>query len=247
MGGEMARRMRIALAGVTLLLAFTVAWPITAASVTAKPEDVGLSSERLKRVSELVQRHIAAGSFSGAVTLIARNGRIVHHEAYGLMDLDAKKPMVKDGIFRIMSMTKPVIGVSILMMMEEGKVRLQDPISKFIPEWKDMTVAVSLPAAPGRGGAPAPAAGGGRGRGDAPRYYTVPVEREVQIRDLLTHTGGLVSGPMSQYANRAVAAGPKDTLADYVPRLGKVPLEFQPGTRWAYSAAAAFDVLSRVV
>jgi CubicO group peptidase (beta-lactamase class C family) len=212
----------------------------------ARPEGRGSFVERL-RVGELVQRHIKAGSFSGAVTLVARNGRIVHHEAYGLMDLEAKKPMVKDGIFRIMSMTKPVIGVSILMMMEEGKVRLQDPISKFIPEWKDMTVAVALPAAPGRGGAPAAAAGGGRGRGDAPRYYTVPVEREVQIRDLLTHTGGLVSGPMSQYANRAVAAGPKDTLADYVPRLGKVPLEFQPGTRWAYSATAAFDVLSRVV
>jgi CubicO group peptidase (beta-lactamase class C family) len=219
-----------------------------AAGPVTRPEDVGVSTERLHRVSELVQRHIAAGSFSGAVTLVARNGRIVHHEAYGLMDLEAKKPMVKDGIFRIMSMTKPVIGVSILMMMEEGKVRLQDPISKFIPEWKDMTVGVPLPAAPGRGGAPAAAAGGGRGRGqDAPRYYTVPVEREVQIRDLLTHTGGLVSGPISQYANRAVAAGPKETLADYVPRLGKVPLEFQPGTRWAYSAAAAFDVLSRIV
>jgi hypothetical protein len=72
-----------------------------------------------------VQRHIAAGSFSGAVTLVARNGRIAHHEAQGLMDLDAKKPLAKDGIFRIMSMTKPVIGVAVLMMMEEGKVRLQ--------------------------------------------------------------------------------------------------------------------------
>src|SRR5206468_12875739 len=124
---------------------------------------------------------IAAGSFSGAVTLVARNGRIAHHEAYGLMDLESKKPMVKDGIFRIMSMTKPVIGVAILMMMEEGKVRLQDPISKFIPEWRDMTVAVPLAAPSGRGGAPAaPAAAGGRGgRGaqEAPRYYTVPVER----------------------------------------------------------------------
>ena len=211
-----------------------------AAGPTTRPEDAGLSSERLQRVAELVQRHIKAGSFSGAVTLVARNGRIVHHEAYGLMDLEAKKPMVKDGIFRIMSMTKPVIGVSIMMMIEEGKVRLQDPISKFVPEWKDMTVGMPIAAAPGRGGA-------GGGRGEAPKYYTVPAEREVQIRDLLTHTGGLVSGPISQYANRAVAAGPKETLADYVPRLGKVPLEFQPGTRWAYSAAAAFDVLSRIV
>jgi len=241
-----------------LLLSFVVAllllapWPLTAAS-TSRPEDQGVSSERLQRVGELVQRHIAAGSFSGAVTLVARNGRIVQHEAYGLMDLEAKKPMVKDGIFRIMSMTKPVVGVSVLMMMEEGKVRLQDPISKFVPEWKDMTVGMPLPPANGRGGngapaaAPAAAGRGGRGGQEAPRYYTVPVEREVTIRDLLTHTSGLVSGPISQYANRSVAAGPKETLADYVPRLGKVPLEFQPGTRWAYSATAGFDVLSRVV
>ncbi len=227
-------------------------WSLNAAGPAARPEEVGLSADRLQRIGELVQRHIAAGSFSGAVTLVARNGRIGHHEAYGLMDLESKKPMVKDGIFRLMSMTKPVIGVSILMMMEEGKVRLQDPISKFIPEWRDMTVGVPLPAPAGRGGAPAaPAAAtggrGGRGAQEPPRYYTMPVEREVLIRDLLTHTGGLVSGPISNYANRAVGAGPKETLADYVPRLGKVPLEFQPGTRWAYSAAAAFDVLSRVV
>ena len=249
----MLKTFRSALAGFIVVFALTLAWPLVAAAPSAKPEEVGLSSERLKRVAELVQRHIAAGSFSGAVALVARNGRVGYHEAFGQMDLEAKKPMVKDGIFAIMSMTKPVIGVATLMMMEEGKVRLQDPVSKFIPEWRGMTVAVSLPAAPGaRGGgaAPAPAAGGQGGRGGAaaePRYYTVPAEREVQIRDLLTHTSGVVSGTNSNFANRAAAAGPKDTLADYIPRLGKVPLEFQPGTRWAYSAAAGFDVLSRVV
>jgi CubicO group peptidase (beta-lactamase class C family) len=229
---------RLVLLSVAIVLVLLSRGHLGAAASGTRPEEAGLSSDRLQRVGELVQRHITAGSFSGAVTLVARNGRIVHHEAYGLMDLESKKPMVKDGIFRIMSMTKPVIGASILMMMEEGKVRLQDPISKFIPEWRDMTVAIPLPAANGRGG---------RGTQEAPRYYTVPVEREVTVRDLLTHTGGLVSGPISSYAVRAVAAGPKETLADFVPRLGKVPLEFQPGTRWAYSAAAAFDTLSRVV
>ena len=185
---------RTALAACVLLCASTVAWPLVAASPTAKPEEVGLSSERLTRVAELVQRHIAAGSFSGAVTLVARNGRIAHHEAYGLMDVDARKPMVKDGIFRIMSMTKPVIGVSILMMMEEGKVRLQDPVSKFIPEWKDMTVGVPIAAgARGAGAAPDGTGAGGRGGAPPPRYYTQPIEREVQIRDLLTHTSGVVS------------------------------------------------------
>jgi len=243
----MLKTVRAAFAALILASAMFLAGPLTAAAPTAKPEEVGLSAERLKRVSELVQRHITAGSFTGAVTLVARNGRIGHHEAHGLMDLDAKKPMVKDGIFRIMSMTKPVIGVAIVMMMEEGKVRLQDPVSKFIPEWKNMTVAVAQPAPPGaRGGGAAPAGRAG-GPPAEPQYYTVPVDRDVQVRDLLTHTSGAVSGPMSQFANRAVAAGPKETLADYIPRLGKVPLEFQPGARWAYSATAGFDILSRIV
>ena len=139
----MLKTLRTALAGLLVVYGLTVAWPLTAAAPAAKPEEVGLSTERLKRVAELVQRHIAAGSFSGAVALVARNGRVGYHEAFGQMDLEAKKPMVKDGIFAIMSMTKPIIGVATLMMMEEGKVRLQDPVSKFIPEWKDMTVAVA--------------------------------------------------------------------------------------------------------
>src|SRR5262245_66545948 len=104
----MQRTVRAAVAAVILASALILARPLTAAAPTSKPEDVGLSTERLKRVAELAQRHIAAGSFSGAVTLVARNGRIGYHEAFGQMDLEAKKPMVKDGIFRIMSMTKPI-------------------------------------------------------------------------------------------------------------------------------------------
>jgi CubicO group peptidase (beta-lactamase class C family) len=243
----MLKTARAALTALILACTVILVGPLTAAAPTARPEDVGLSSERLTRVAQLVQRHVTAGSFTGAVTLVARNGRIAYHEAQGVMDLEAKKPMVKDGIFRIMSMTKPVIGVAILTMMEEGKVRLQDPVSKFIPEWKNMTVGVPMPAPPGaRGGGAAPAGRAG-GPPPEPRYYTVPIEREIQVRDLLTHTSGVVSGPISQFANRAVAAGPKETLADYIPRLGKVPVEFQPGARWAYSAAAGFDVLSRIV
>jgi CubicO group peptidase (beta-lactamase class C family) len=240
----MQRTVRAALAALIVATAVILGQPLTAAAPIAKPEDVGLSTERLKRVGELVQRHITAGSFSGAVTLVARNGRIVQHEAYGQMDLEAKKPMVKDGIFRIMSMTKPVIGVATLMMIEEGKIRLTDPVSKFIPEWKNMTVGVALPATQGGAAAPAGRAGG---PGTEPRYYTVPIERELTIRDLLTHVNGLVTGAISQSANRKVAAKPNETLADYIPRLGGVPLDFQPGTRWAYSATAAWDTLSRVI
>ncbi len=225
-----------------VLVAAVLAWPITAATPTAKPEDVGFSSERLHRINDLVQRHLTAGSFSGAVTLVARNGRIAHFEAQGLMDIEARKPMQKDAIFKIMSMTKPVVGVSIMMMIEEGKVRLTDPVSKFIPELKGLQVAVPMAGAPG-----APPAGG-RGAAPAePRYYTVPAEREITIRDLLTHTSGLVSGGLSGTEARKVALKGKESLADYIPRLGGVPLDFQPGSRWAYSAQAGFDTLARVV
>ena len=225
-----------------VFVAAVLAWPMTAATPTAKPEDVGFSSERLHRINDLVQRHITAGSFSGAVTLVARNGRIAHFEAQGLMDIEARKPMQKDAIFKIMSMTKPVVGVSIMMMIEEGKVRLTDPVSKFIPELKGLTVAVPMAGAPG-----APPAGG-RGAAPAePRYYTVPAEREITIRDLLTHTSGLVSGGLSGTEARKVALKGKESLADYIPRLGGVPLDFQPGSRWAYSAQAGFDTLARVV
>jgi CubicO group peptidase (beta-lactamase class C family) len=148
--------------------------------------------------------------------------------------------MQKDAIFRIMSMTKPVVGVSIMMMIEEGKVRLTDPVSKFIPELKDLKVAVPMAAGPG-----APA--GGRGGAAEARYYTVPAEREITIRDLLTHTSGLVSGGLSGAEARKVALKGKESLADYIPRLGSVPLDFQPGTRWAYSAQAGFDTLAHVV
>src|SRR5688572_100044 len=175
---------------IALLLPLSIALP--AATPTAKPEEVGLSAERLKRITELVQRHLDARSFSGAVTLVARNGRIGHFEAHGVMDIESKKPMQKDAMFRIMSMTKPVVGVSILMLIEEGKVRLTDPVSKWIPELKDMQVAVPQPALAGRGGPPAPAAAGGAPAAPpAPRYYTVPAEREITVRDLLTHTSGL--------------------------------------------------------
>jgi CubicO group peptidase (beta-lactamase class C family) len=219
----------------TALLA--LALPLLAATPVAAPEQLGMSAERLARIDALVQRNIDAGNFTGAVTLVARNGRIAHLKAHGLMDLESNTPMVEDGIFRIMSMTKPVIGVATLMMLEEGTVRLQDPVSRFIPEWQDMVVGV-----------PRETQGGAAGAGPAePQYDTVPAERPVQVRDLLTHTSGVVSGPIGNFASRAVAAGPDETLADYIPRLGQVPIEFQPGTRWAYSAAAGFDVLSRIV
>src|SRR6185369_226910 len=114
-----------------------IALPLAAASLQeSKPEDVGLSKERLARIHETIERHRSARQIAGAVTLVARKGRIAHWEAHGLMDVDSKKTMGKDSIFRIYSMSKPVAGVAILMVMEEGKLRLNDPVSKFIPEFR---------------------------------------------------------------------------------------------------------------
>jgi CubicO group peptidase (beta-lactamase class C family) len=222
---------------VTAIVALTGLTLAAGAIPVAKPEEVGLSSERLKRIGEAVQRHIDAGSVSGAVTLVARRGRIAHFEARGMMDIESKRPMSKDGLFRLASMSKPITGVAIMMLVEEGKVRLSDPVSRFIPEFKGLDkVAVAKP------GAPPPVDGG------APAYDLVPVSRPITIADLLKHGSGLVSGGLgASAANRIAPRTPTDTLATYIPKLAAVPLDFQPGTLWRYSGLAGFDVLSRVV
>jgi len=232
------------------LVVVLLALPLGAASSvpSAKPEDVGVSSERLQRITQMIQRRIAAGEMAGAVTIVARKGKIVHLDAQGVLDLESKKPVAKDSMFRVASMTKPVTGLAIMMMIEEGKVRLNDPVSRYIPEFKNLKVAVAQAAPVGRGAAaPAPVAPGGRGT--APNFYTVPADREVTVKDLLTHVSGLASGTMSNSSiqNPAISRKPTDKLADYIPRLGASALEFQPGSRWAYSAQAGFDTLGRIV
>lgn len=220
------------------LLPAVLALPLAAASVQgAKPEELGLSTERLQRIHETIQRHIDAGDISGAVTVVARKGRIAHFEAHGLLDLDSKKPMSKDAIFRLASMSKPITGVAIMMLMEEGKIRLTDPVSKFIPEFRGMKVAVAKGPTPGLVAAP----------GAVAQFYTVPADREITIRDLLSHVSGLVSGGFSTTEAAKIARGPNDTLADYIPKLATTPLAFQPGTRWSYSPSAGFDTLGRIV
>jgi len=226
----------------TLAAALSVVLQLDAASlVVGKPEEAGFSRERLARVTEAVKRHLDAGSPSGAVTLVARRGKIVHLEAHGLMDVESKKPMPKDGIFRLASTSKPITAAAVLMMVVEGKVRLTDPVSRFIPEFKGMKVAVPKP---GSAAAPAGGAGGRRG-GPPPEFDTVPASREITVRDLLTHGSGLLSGGLGN--SLAPRREPNDTLATYIPKLGAVPLDFQPGTLWRYSGQAGFDVLSRIV
>ena len=235
----MKTRTRLTAVLATLGVLVWLAWPQAAGPSipTAKPEEVGLSSERLTRINDMMQRHIAAGEISGGVTVVARRGHIAHFEAHGTTDLEGRTPTVKDSVYRIASMTKVVTGVAVMMMVEEGKVQITDPVSRFIPEFKNLDVAVERPLREtaqdeDENGSP---------------FYTVPAEREITVRDLLTHTSGLASGPMSNASARPIARQPEDSLADYVPRLGQTALEFQPGSRWSYSPAAGFQTLGRIV
>ena len=196
----------------------------------AKPEEVGFSAERLERIDAVLQRHIDERRLAGAVTLVARKGSVVHFEAQGVMDLESKRPMSKDTLFRMASSTKPVTGVAVMMLVEEGKIRLTDPVSKFITEFKGLKVAVRTDV--------------------EAESEVVPADREITIRDLLTHTSGLGSGGLG---TRRVPreslwpSGSEETLASFIPRLSAVPLDFQPGTRWRYSGLPGLDVLGRVV
>ena len=211
------------------LLAVATAWAQVPA---AAPDEVGMSTERLDRIGEMIQRAIDAKQISGAVTVVARRGRVAHFEARGLMDIEANAPMRKDAIFPIASMTKPVTGVAILMLVEEGKIRLADPVSRFVPEFKDPKVAVRRSDSASEEG----------------EIYTVPAEREVTVHDLITHTSGLGSGGVASEETSRIA--PRDgtgTVADWAAALGAAPLDFQPGTRWSYSGLAGIDTLGRIV
>jgi CubicO group peptidase (beta-lactamase class C family) len=220
-----------------LLLFPLIAFTLVAASLpkAPRPEDLGLSAERLQRIHEMIQRHIDAGEITGAVTLVARHGQLAWVDAQGVQDLDTKAPMKRDSLFRMASMTKPVIGTAMMMMIEEGKVSVTDRVSKFIPEFKDIKVGI-LQSPGGRGANAAP-----------PKYYTVPADRELIVKDLLTHTSGLVAGPMGQAAIAPMRRKPEDTLDTFIPRVAQTPLEFQPGTRWMYSASDGFDPLGLII
>jgi|HigsolmetaAR202D_1030399.scaffolds.fasta_scaffold00074_41 CubicO group peptidase (beta-lactamase class C family) len=222
-----------------MLCSLLVAGTVAAAGLkTTKPERVGMSSERLARINEIMQRHVDEGRITGAVTAVARRGKVVHFEAHGYRDPNAKTPMTKDAIFRMASSSKPVTGVAILMLMEEGRVRLSDPVSKYIPEFKNMKVAVPKP---GMTEQEARRANNGK-----PEVDLVPANREITIEDLMTHTSGLHSGGLGQLVH-PVPRAPGDTLATYIPKLAAAPLDFQPGTRWSYSALAGIDTLARIV
>jgi len=206
--------------------------PAALAFAAANPESVGLSRERLARIDAMLEQRIAAGELAGAVAVVARHGQVAHVAVLGVADLETHRPMRADAMFRIASMTKPIVGVGIMLMVEENKLRLSDPVSRYIPEFRNLKVAVARPNA---------------GSGATASFDTVAPQREITIKDLLTHVSGLGSGPMSDSTIAPVTRKDGETLADYIPRLGGTVLEFQPGSRWTYSPGAGFETLGRVL
>src|SRR5262245_22960750 len=211
------------------------------AEPVALPEQVGLSSSRLRRVEALIESYIDSGVIAGAVTLIARNGRIAQLAAYGYANLAERRPMQRSTIFRLASMTKPVVSVAVLMLLEEGKLMLNQPVADFIPAFKELRVAVPNPTALPWVISDLPADG----------YHLEPAHRQITIRDLLTHISGLGSattGPALEAMEELWREmRPENTLSEIVPRMARVPLSFQPGTTWEYSGACGFDTLAHIV
>ncbi len=189
-----------------------------------KPEEVGLSSARLDRIRGHFQRYIDDGKLAGTLTLVARHGHVAFFEPQGHLELEGRRPMHQDAVFRIYSMSKPITTVALMMLLEKGLCQLDDPVHRFIPSWEKLGVFVG---------------------GSYPTFLRAPALRPMTIRDLLSHTSGLTYGFMERTnvdaAYRALRIAdrskPDYTLQDMVDTLAELPLEFSPGTRWNYSVA----------
>jgi CubicO group peptidase (beta-lactamase class C family) len=196
-----------------------------------KPEEAGMSAERLERITRhLEQRYIQSGKIAGCQALVYRQGHVAYFRSFGLADREREKPMRPDTIFRIYSMTKPITSVALMALYEEGDFQLADPVSRFIPEWSGLEVYES---------------------GSAPDWKTRPCERPMSIRDALMHTTGIASGadprnPVdAAYAQQNPRTSEGTTLETLVKVLARLPLKFQPGTRWNYGPST--DVCARLV
>lgn len=193
----------------TLLILLSMSCALIAAPAATQGK-TGTDVERTKRIAPRMQKFVDDGAIAGAVTLFARHGEIAEFDAVGYQDLDTKKPMAKDSIFQIMSMTKPIVSAGILMLMEEGKLGINEPVEKYLPEYKGQ-----------KGGS-----------------------RPITLRDLLTHTSGLPTQPPKEIAD--LYARMNLSLADAVKIYAKVPLDFEPGTKWQYSNMG-IDTLGRII
>jgi CubicO group peptidase (beta-lactamase class C family) len=224
------RCLRTALLGLALSGAVLAsAQPLPA----ARPEQVGLSAERLQMLSEVFKADVAAGKIPGAVLQVARRGKLAWFEPIGSLDPVAGTSMTRDGIFRIYSMSKPVTTVAAMMLVEDGRMKLDDPISMYLPEYARMTVGVEKPGTDGK-----------------PVLDTVPARRPITVQDLMRHTSGLTYGffgpGLVKQAYNAAGLGAGDpTNAEFSERLARLPLAYQPGTTWDYSHST--DILGRLV
>ena len=201
---------------------------ISSSLTPATPQELGLSAVRLARLGEVMRRESERGRLPGAVALVARRGQIGYFEAFGRRDPVNATPMAKDSIFRIYSMTKPIVSVAAMMLWEEGCFLLNDPVGKYLPELADRKVAVT------------------HGHG----IQLVPAEREITIQDLLRHTSGFTyefrgTGPVQQMYLAAKIYSLTMNSAEQVTRLGQLPLLHQPATRWEYGRST--DVVGRLI
>jgi CubicO group peptidase (beta-lactamase class C family) len=205
-------RLRLAL---TLVLSANLAHPALADQLpAASPESVGLSSARLDRLAQAIRRDVEQGRMPGAVVAVARKGKLVYHEAFGFVDKAAARPMPKDAIFALASMTKPMAAVATLMLVEQGDLLLNDPIGKYLPALKDMKVATPRGSEPAR--------------------------RQPTLQDMLRHTAGVSYGnrgdtPLHTLYQSRLRNADGQTGAQFLEELGKLPLHYQPGTVWDYS------------
>jgi CubicO group peptidase (beta-lactamase class C family) len=235
--------LRAVVIGALLLSATAVRADVGLPLAQAPAEQVGLSAKKLERLREVLQAEIDKGMLPGTVVMVARKGKLAYADAVGLQDKAEGKKMAADSVFRIYSMTKPMVSVAAMMLVEDGKIQLTDPVSKFLPAFKGQRVSVA--------------------RADAAyariTYTSVPADSEMTVQDLLRHTSGLAYGEITQnvpvrdaYAKAGVyLPGVRDydsrdlTPAEQAERVGAAPLAHQPGTHWEYSLSS--DILGRVV
>ena len=229
--GSRARAFAAALA-ITLLPALVCAQGVPAAT----PASVGVSDTRLNRLSSTMQQYVDAQRAAGIVTLFMRQGKVVHLEAFGHRDVESDAPMRTDSIFRIASMSKAVTSVAAMILLEEGKLLLNDPVSKFIPSFRNTTVMVPPPA----------------GAVEGTPVSAVPAKRQITIRDLLTHTAGIGYGAGPAAAQYKAAnvymwyfADKAEPIAATIDRLATLPFDAQPGERYVYGFNT--DVLGVVI
>ncbi len=231
---------RLSLLGAATLLHAGLAW--SQALPVASPESVGMSSQRLDKINSAMQAEIDSKRLPGAVVMVARKGKLVYSKAFGNLNNSAQAPMQADSVFRIYSMTKPMVSVALMMLVEDGKVQLTDPVSKYLPSFKNPMVSVANLEQPYNGVA----------------FKLVPANKEPTIQDLLRHTSGLAYGELTKntlvkqaYTDAGIYSTARDfdarniSGADMAERIGKAPLAQQPGTTWEYSLSV--DVQGRVI